>query len=98
MNSLRFLEALRSVKNVQVTRQNCRLQLATWPRCCPATDGNKKLTAALLEADVAMGVMTGPLSPVNPKTGKTVSIKAVDCMLAGNGVSPEQNLGGSVMC
>jgi len=30
-----------------------------------------------------MGVMSGPLSPVNPKTGKTVSVMAVDCMLAG---------------
>ena len=37
------------------------------------------------QADVAMGVMSGPLSPVNPKTGKTVSIMAVDCMLAGRG-------------
>lgn len=44
----------------------------------------------LAEADLAMGVMSGPLSPVNPKTGKTVSVMAVDCMLAGNGVSPEQ--------
>ncbi|CAJ1339907.1 unnamed protein product [Effrenium voratum] len=42
-------------------------------------------------ADIAEGVMSGPLSPINPLTGKTVSIMAVDCMLAGrNGVSPEQ--------
>eukprot|EP00913_Durusdinium_trenchii_P007331 g6891.t1 len=44
----------------------------------------------LNEADLAMGVFSGPLSPVNPLTGKTVSVMAVDCMLAGNGVSPEQ--------
>ena len=36
---------------------------------------------------MAMGVMSGPLSPVNPKTGKTVSIMAVDCMLAGRGTA-----------
>ena len=34
-------------------------------------------------ADIAEGVMSGPLSPINPLTGKTVSIMAVDCMLAG---------------
>lgn len=27
--------------------------------------------------------MKGPLAPVNPLTGKTVSVMAVDCMLAG---------------
>mmetsp|Transcript_8845 Transcript_8845/g.21100 ORF Transcript_8845/g.21100 Transcript_8845/m.21100 type:complete len:1235 (+) Transcript_8845:46-3750(+) len=42
------------------------------------------------EADFASGVISGPLAPVNPKTGKTVSIMATDCMLAGNGVSPDQ--------
>ena len=34
------------------------------------------------QADRAVGVK-GPLSPVNPLTGKTVSVMAVDCMLAG---------------
>ncbi|CAE7821538.1 ppsD, partial [Symbiodinium sp. CCMP2456] len=42
------------------------------------------------EADVASGVISGPLSPVNPVTGKTVSVMSADCMLAGNGVSPEE--------
>ena len=73
-----------------LTSEGTPLSIQTW---ILSTGYSGELQAAvgnLAEADVAMGVMSGPLSPVNPKTGKTVSIMAVDCMLAGNGVSPEQ--------
>ena len=46
-----------------------------------------------------MGVFSGPLSPVNPLTGKTVSVMAVDCMLAGTTMGAKKvNRGGRSLC
>jgi len=39
--------------------------------------------------DQAMGLVTGPTAPVYGKTGKSVSLMSMDCMLAGNGMGPE---------
>ena len=47
---------------------------------------------------MASGVISGPLSPVNPLTGKTVSVMSADCMLAGRGCSTNQPSMALLMC
>ena len=77
------------VFHATLPRLQCRTAGSRWelgwgaasPGTHPAPASSHRSTSR--QADLAMGVMSGPLSPVNPKTGKTVSVMAVDCMLAG---------------
>eukprot|EP00930_Biecheleria_cincta_P071573 TRINITY_DN59062_c0_g1_i1.p1 TRINITY_DN59062_c0_g1~~TRINITY_DN59062_c0_g1_i1.p1 ORF type:complete len:1235 (+),score=171.38 TRINITY_DN59062_c0_g1_i1:50-3754(+) len=66
------------------------LGLQAWLLSAGLTVNISPVEGSLGQVDEAMGVESGPPLPINPYTGKTVSITSMDTMLAGNGIGADQ--------